>query len=103
VDVHLISGFLVRSRDGEPCDIPLAACGEHHGEAVLGVFLDDEGAEGSITCEGCKTWAADPDNRLMLLDIDAWIAKHAAAGDRDLRYTDMPVPGGEFIPPGCEA
>lgn len=82
-DVHLINGYLVRSRAGEAMNVPLAACGEHPGEPVPGVFLDDEDAEGSITCQGCRTWLADPDNRLMLTDIDAWIAKHVTAGDRD--------------------
>jgi hypothetical protein len=92
-EVHLVTGYLRRDREGNAVDIPLSACDQAETEGHRLVSIYPHGDESLITCTACLAWLAEEDNRLLLLDVGEWIRKHAAAGDRNLRYIDIPVPG----------
>ena len=78
---------------------PIPACREEvpAGDELISLYdvrKDPEAlaaAEARITCEQCREWLADEDHRLLLLDVDGWIRKHMASGDRDIRYVDIHV------------
>lgn len=56
------------------------------------VDIYPDGDESKIDCGGCLAWLNADDNRMMLLNVDQWIRKHAA--DADLRYISIPPPAG---------
>jgi hypothetical protein len=91
-ETHLINGYLRRDR-GRKVHQPLLACERPApaGDETIDLYIG--GDESQITCADCRAWLADPDNRLLLLETDEWVRKHAAAGDRDLWYTDIPEAG----------
>lgn len=67
---------------------PLTACGQPGQQ--ISIYPDGAG-EDQVTCPACLEWLAGGDNRLMLLDMDEWIRRHAG----DVHYIDIPVPGEE--------
>lgn len=75
--------------------IPIAACDLGNVRSIPASQqvspYHDATAERLITCPECLEWLADEDNRLLYFNAREWVRKHYEAGDRDLRYIDIPV------------
>jgi hypothetical protein len=85
---HLIMSYSYPGGWRTPDDVatPHAACRAADPQDAM-VDIYSGGDESAIDCEGCLAWLNAGDNRMLLLDVDKWIRKHAA--DEDLRYIDI--------------
>lgn len=66
--------------------VPIPACRAGDGEEQVSIYPAGEG-EDRIDCPACLQWLARGDNRLLILDTDEWIRRHA--GDADIRCIDI--------------